>query len=67
MSQYVSYKNALSERMEKEIEIHRLTCKLIMKSWWASWLPFGWMHSLAARYYANKAQRLYDNQKEVAR
>jgi hypothetical protein len=61
-----NYKITLSEKMFEEIEIHRLTCKLIMKSWWASWLPFACMHSLAAKYYAHKAERLYNNQKDAA-
>lgn len=59
MSQYGNYKGALSEKMIEESDIHRITCKLIIKSWWASWLPFGYMHSLAASYYTRKARCLY--------
>lgn len=63
MSQYGNYKSARFEKMVEETEVHRLTCQLIMKSRWASWLPFGWMHNLAASYYARKAQRVYNKQK----
>jgi hypothetical protein len=59
MSQYGNYKNDLTKKMQEEIKVHRLCSKLIIKSWWASWLPFGWMHNLAAVYYARKAKRIY--------
>jgi hypothetical protein len=58
-----NYKNDLAKRMNEEIEVHRLCSKLIMNSWWASWLPFDWMHSLAATYYSRKALQIYNKQK----
>jgi hypothetical protein len=64
MSQYGNYKSALFEKMVEESEIHRITCKLIIKSRWAGWLPFG--HSLAANYYSRKARRIY-NAQQVAK
>ena len=67
MSQYGNYKNALSEKMIEEVEIHRLCCKLIMESRWASWLPFSWLHSIAARYYARKARRIYKAQQSLTK
>jgi hypothetical protein len=61
MSQYGNYK---SERFEiMTMEIHAICTNLIINSWWASWLPFGWMHGVAASYYARKARRIYANKK----
>lgn len=52
------------ENANDKTEIQAICTDLIIKSWWASWLPFGWMHSLAAKYFANKATRIYNAQKE---
>jgi hypothetical protein len=63
MSQYGNYKSERFEMME--MEIHAICTDLIIKSWWASWLPCGWMHSLAASYYAKKATCIYTKQKNL--
>lgn len=65
MSQYGNYKSDRLEKAIEEMEMHTICTSLIIKSRWASWLPFGWMHSLAASYYARKARRLY-NAKQLA-
>jgi hypothetical protein len=57
--------DALYNNIGQEMEVHAICTNLIIKSWWASWLPFGWMHSLAASYYARKARRIYANKKIV--
>lgn len=49
----------LKNNIMEELEVHAICTDLIINSWWASWLPFGWMHSLAASYYARKARRIY--------
>lgn len=56
---------SISDKRAEECEISRLCCQLILDSKWASWLPFGWMHSLAARYYARKARRIYAKHKRT--
>jgi hypothetical protein len=56
------YKKALANNIAEEIEVHAICTGLIIKSRWASWLPFGWMHSIAANYYARKARRIYNTQ-----
>ena len=58
--------NSLANNLSEWYEVMTICNPLIMKSWWASWLPFGWMHSLAASYYARKARRIYFNKKESA-
>ena len=50
----------LSDKQAEECEVNRLCLQLILNSRWASWLPFGWMHSLTARYYAMKARRIFN-------
>lgn len=56
-----NYKTAISNNIMQELEVHAICTDLIIKSWWASWLPFGWMHSLAASYYARKARRIFNS------
>lgn len=53
----------IPDKQAEEYEINRLCLQLILNSKWASWLPFGWMHSLAATYYVRKARRIYNSQK----
>lgn len=55
-----NYQNALSNNLMEEMQVHALCTGLIITSWWAGWLPFGWMHSIAATYYAKKARRIYN-------
>lgn len=53
----------LTNNIMQEMEIHAICTDLIIKSWWANWLPFCWMHSIAASYYARKARRIYSARK----
>lgn len=50
---------SITNNVMEELEVHAICTDLIIKSRWASWLPFGRMHSLAASYYAKKARRIY--------
>jgi hypothetical protein len=54
-----SFYNSISNNLMQEMEVNAICTQLIISSWWASWLPFSWMHSLAASYYAKKALRIY--------
>jgi hypothetical protein len=59
-----NYTNSLADYMPEEME-NTIRTNLIMNSWWASWLPFNWMHGLAASYYSRKARRIYNNQNKA--
>jgi hypothetical protein len=53
----------LTNNIMEELEVYAICTNLIINSRWAGWLPFSWMHSLAASYYARKARRIYNAKK----
>jgi hypothetical protein len=63
LPRWTGYQSAISNNIMEVVEIHAICTDLIIKSWWASWLPFEWMHNLAASYYAGKARRIYNAKK----